>query len=1379
MRTENTFEGGMHVDNDFSEQPKGTYRFSKNGYVFSIGEKNFIWSPAIGNVQVEDYPSNYKPIGMFSAREKIIVLSVNEDDDLGSIGWLYLLNGVYLFTYGYVRPNSELNFSTSNPIRGYSYYENSETERIYWSDSVQKPKSLNIPAINFGMSYVSGKKYLVLFGQVEHNGFTYYAGDAFVYWTYTGFSMVGDTRIIEYFEPIILDWNPNLLFDKITSASVIDGTLDCASYAFTYRFLTEFDNVTPWAPLSELYTIMSQNGTTEDPDDFPAIKNWNFLQGALDKFSERGLRITLDGIPFDKYQYVEFAAFKYKNEVVDTGVIFSKVEIPKVRPTELLGEYSNTITADIIQYTGEYLTLEQYAIQSISLLSVNDLDIIKDIQSVSGTEEEGDIGIGNSMDNTNITEPVRTCIYEIPADVLNHTDYDNDKPLSGIYGYDSEGYVSSGQILKGQYYKVKKFDLTYESTPYIVGDIFLGTTSATFISAPGFPAKAKPVIRICEYIDNTNTPIFKYIEMDDAPLPKGTLATQFAGYWGKEIYRVGVLPISLTGKFLPVRHVLDYQVPDRSLTNATSVDMFNEDGSFTSVINLLTSGPHTRLSPSSDEEKYQYNVNIDSLLVSVDLTDIINQISGFCIVRAVRDKGVMSEGFIDPVHKLKHYYYDTAQSSYLERNNFYRCSHFNIRNTPFIRPLWTSNVFIETLLKKYYYTNPEIQMNKETFEGGDTMQLVRKYGGDIKRDNSYIRQTGEPYDTIPFGEITATNKEFYTRCFKAYNELVLTENNTESVDLKTLDIIDSAKEDFDVATEEDNFFNYAPGDNVRQIGAGSLPLLIWQDPACKSALIEIDYNRQWFVGFESDGTDKLPETVYVTEHKRGSSVYTTNDNLGTTEYIFTGHYQKVDAAFKAAIKYGENYIAKDIQIFGGDTHVNLFGIARVIPDGMHVKVGDELDVTVKSFGDYVIVPLQSRYNSSSVIGRNGALDNIGVKDGTSICANKFKPFETVGNTVPRYFSLEPNYFESNEYTEKGFIDDNKIKFPGLAPFASTNNIYLNRIRHSSKKQVGFAIDEFLDFPALNKIDIPGDNGLITNIRAKGSRLFVWQESAIGYIPVGERALTSGGLEATIQLGTGDQFLRYDIINETYGNQDKLSLIETDANWFWFDFYRKTLLMMEFNGQWKPESVLKGMDSYFQNTLPNRDNMVIRSGYDPKAKVVLFSFIDLIGSATKTISINTKNGKFNGEHEFVADLYSNTLNELFSVKNDYELIYLHNQDTGLIYGKSYQCQISFIVNHQNDEMKKFMSAIFRGGRTFFDTVKYETMYDFDSGVFLNIVEEAGNTTNYEFVIDEWRAGIPEGDYGRMDGRYMLVTLTVGSTDSKLRLRKMITEYLKQH
>jgi hypothetical protein len=1370
MKAENTFEGGMHIDNDMSAQPKGTYRFSKNGYVFSIGEKNYVWSPAIGNQQVTGYIEDFIPIGMFSAREKVMVFSVKNDNLLGAIGWLEPVSGGYTYSHIYVYDNAVLGFSEDNIITGYSYFENNEAERIYWTDTNTKPKTLNIAVIDLTFSLTIGNKYLVLDGVLTHNSVQYTAGETFILWTYAGLIWTTDTQIVEYFEPEILDWNPDFIYEKIINIQIVEGGLETGAYSMTYRFITEFDNVTPWAPLSSPITIMTQEGSEEDPDANPSIKTWNLLKGSNNKSTESGIKVYLNDIVYDKYKSVEFAAFKSTDSVIETGVIFSRIELDKARTVETPQstiQYQN-ISAIMTHYTGEFLTVAEYAVQSITLLKINDLDTVKDMQVIAGTTEEGDLGIGESMDNTYIDEPVKTCVYEMPADVLNHTEYDSDKPLAGIYSYDENGYISSGQVLSGQYYRVASFPLTYDSVPYIVDDILFGTTSRTFISEPGFPGKLKPVLRICKYLDLSGNPVFEYIDMDDAAAPKGSMSMATAGYWGGETYRLGILPISHTGKFLPVRFIEDYQVPERGGIDPVSVVQFDKDNNIVDANNSLVNGPITR-SGAIDSESYQYNVKIDSLLVTVDLTDIIDDISGFCIVRAVRDKGVMSEGVIDPVQKLEHDVTPEEDSSEFDyESNYYRCPHFNIRNIQ----LYSQNpdpwnnvwqyVWEETMRRKYYYTNPDVVQDGISFETGDEMQLVRKYIGFSNRNNNYIEIDNEDYDEA--------KKIYFLRCFKAYQELAVDSEEGNPINVISGTSIDVGEQNFE-STETETFYNYAVG----SLAQNNRRRLRRNDPACKSILVELDYDRVWYSDQLDDDDNPVPDIVFVTQHRRGVSSYIKN-NLGVTDYISTGHYQKVDADFKASILLGDRYIAQNIQVFGGDAFVNLYGFSRVLISGTWTQW---ISGREEGYGDYVIVPIQSRINTSTGYGRNGQLDNIGPLSGNHICSAKLKESGHYFTDVPNYYDIDYKYLENLKYQVHSYIDENQIKFPGLSLFNSNIKVFLNRTRYSNKKQTGYFIDEFLDFPALNYFDIPGDNGSITNIRGKASRLFVWQESSIGYIPINEKALASAGAGETIELGIGGIFERYDIINETYGNQDRLSLIETDAKWFWFDYYRKSLLTMNFNGQWKPESILKGMDSYFQNTLADRANLLIRSGYDPKAKVVLFSFIDSVGSATKTISINTKNGKFNGEHVFDADLYSNTLNDMFSVKKNYELIYLHNQDTGSIYGKSYQCQLSFVVTAENDEIKKFMSAIFRGGRTFFDTIKYETQYDFDSGVFLNTIEESVNTTDYEFVIDEWRAGIPEGDYGRMDGRYMLVTLTVGSTNNKLRLRKMITEYLKQH
>ena len=468
--TENTFENGMHVDNDISLQPKGTYRFSKNGYVFDIGQNNYVWHQAKGTLKLESYPSGYKPIGMISARDKLIIISISDDKSLVSFGWVVESSGVYVFTPFYIYSNSSFAFSILHKIKGYSYYENEDIERIYFTDGATKPKAINLNAIEFGFTYEKGKRYLVLSGKITHQNNEYFPGDSFIYWDANGFDL-GGSAVIKFIDPEIFDWSPEIKFEELKDFEIIEGSLETGTYYFTYRFITEFDNSTPWSPLSKPFTLY-RNKLDEVPSDInDSIQRWNENTISNNADSLSGLRVTLNKIEYDKYKYVQFACFRILNDSFDTGVIFSQKSIPVKRESSTYNdEYFASISSDIVSYSGEFLTFEDFALQNISIDKLGDLDTIKKLNTISDVTEEAELNLGSSMPT--LDSPIKTNVYSMPADVLSHSNYDNnDIPLAGVYKLNIHGNINSGEVLIGQFYKVVDEGTLYNGVTYSEGDL--------------------------------------------------------------------------------------------------------------------------------------------------------------------------------------------------------------------------------------------------------------------------------------------------------------------------------------------------------------------------------------------------------------------------------------------------------------------------------------------------------------------------------------------------------------------------------------------------------------------------------------------------------------------------------------------------------------------------------------------------------------------------------------------------------------------------------------------------------------------------------------------------------------------------------------------
>lgn len=129
-------EKGLYSDSQEQDQPTGTYRFAKN-----IVESN-----VLGAKENEDGFVNlgeitpYTLIGVVPTGRSFVVFSTdNTDSEIGSV-----TRDGNVLNYTTVYNDPELDFSTSNPIKG-EYRKDVNGERVVaWTDNLNPPRVLNL-----------------------------------------------------------------------------------------------------------------------------------------------------------------------------------------------------------------------------------------------------------------------------------------------------------------------------------------------------------------------------------------------------------------------------------------------------------------------------------------------------------------------------------------------------------------------------------------------------------------------------------------------------------------------------------------------------------------------------------------------------------------------------------------------------------------------------------------------------------------------------------------------------------------------------------------------------------------------------------------------------------------------------------------------------------------------------------------------------------------------------------------------------------------------------------------------------------------------------------------------------------------------------------
>ncbi len=408
----------------------------------------------------------------------------------------------------------------------------------------------------------------------------------------------------------------------------------------------------------------------------------------------------------------------------------------------------------------------------------------------------------------------------------------------------------------------------------------------------------------------------------------------------------------------------------------------------------------------------------------------------------------------------------------------------------------------------------------------------------------------------------------------------------------------------------------------------------------------------------------------------------TSDNAkANTEYIQTGHYLKVDAAVKAAILTGGRYVLNGIQVFGGDTFINIYDRVNSLYNedysGMYLNAG--------SYSWAPTFPCESQINSALRSGRRFVAD--GLQNFTNGIA--YKNLSGVRND------------EALNYNSSYSTENDLIKYPALPIGFRNVNRFPYMVRYSEFKNLGEATDNMRKYLIGNFRNVDALHGEINNLIVGGEKLFYLQRRGIGYIPVEERQLVGGAIGQSTQLGVGGVAQRYDTIDKFYGCQHQSSVRVLENKFIFWDMSRYSVISFGFSGVVEDTSVMDGLQTFFQNAFVsaqnnasaifNIDQPLLGNGvsgvYDPikKTAYLTFKFSDENeNSLDFTIGIASQIGKFIGYFSFVPTIYAEINSRVYAVNVNRNII-----ATSTVYnigneiskdGDNYVCVLGFTTSN---------------------------------------------------------------------------------------------------
>lgn len=1184
----NTFNKGMTSDVSVIYQPDGTYRFMKNCTLISEDGNNFTIKDCMGNVKVfvintifnavyTVYDTPPSPIGFISFPDKLVVFSTNNDTETGGYGQIGLIK---YFPYGGgVQPvvvannqnagyvplyhHADLNFTKLRQIEGFGFEENESIQRIYWTDNLNPPRTLNVADDRLTTyiasgAIVSGTKYMIVEGAITYDAVNYgpglTAGNIFTGTATTTYTTLVNARIIEYVVPYeLLDFAPSTKLGTIKFNSYGTGSVYCGTKIYFYRLKSNSNAITSnWSYGSFPIHVGTENSEL-------AIANGSYFDfvgaGTSSTLVDSNFSVNVDISDIDEnYDTIELACAEYDQSL----------NVPR-----LISIVAST------PITGTDMTIEHTGVSNLGELTINDLTLfpISIVTCKTLTTNKNYIMAGNikeaaEYDFDKSTSSISTIPYFLPTHFFdqlgavscpNVLEYEDVGPDSTANPVSADMYIGTKWIVEGAPQPSDGGSTTnsieYPAATYFYnGDVVTGDNSSTVVF--NGTATLRPVVSLTKYDPVNNTrQRNNYIKITQSAgvqkeywnFKHPAVASMVKGYWPADKYRFGILFYDKFRKPSFVRHLSDHTFENQN-TNAISLI---DNGGLTDIMSLKS-----------------YGVSFDDIRLTKELVD---NISGFSIVRAERDKRVITQGILmqigsDGGAPASYFPSCTPRANDMRNNTvvdysyYYLCPDFN---SSFPGTETTSSIFQYIEEAQFVSYNDASETAFGFYSKTESNQAETKYLASLSDANTiapkrityvtYVNEAesllGAYGDNATFynrAEIGATPAAIDVTCTTTGPVTTNLLNSVAQGNRKILLRLDAADNLLDINTEATTPVSYYDLPNVKNA----------------KALVNIVVDKPIQYGGDS-------ETA-----------------LANTLYIQCGHYQEINAEVIADnfVKDGGGGSVTDytylqfnnVEVFGGDAYTNLIDNCTNVYD-------DTLTPIALSVYDYhswaIKFPCVSNANYDLRRGRTISNNEMHAQ------TNGVVYFQTLAATQVRLEGFSYN----QAYSSEGTI----FTYPAKPINYNFADVFRTRIRFAGPKVNSEMFDSFRTFLSNDYRDMDGIGGEINNLRTKDGRTVVWQNAMISTVPISERQVVSGldGAETTI--GTGGVLDRFDTINSYFGNQHQWGLTQTEFGYVWFDMRRKAFVALDFSTGITEISQVEGLKGFFDEAF----NLESTSGTD--------------------------------------------------------------------------------------------------------------------------------------------------------------------------------------
>lgn len=503
----------------------------------------------------------------------------------------------------------------------------------------------------------------------------------------------------------------------------------------------------------------------------------------------------------------------------------------------------------------------------------------------------------------------------------------------------------------------------------------------------------------------------------------------------------------------------------------------------------------------------------------------------------------------------------------------------------------------------------------------------------------------------------------------------------------------------------------------------------------------------------------------VVNYIRPSSRYLSGNDTGIDARLYkpTGHYQPINEQVLSQVADdGENYVFNGIEVWGGDTFVNLFDFTRMVPNGSrncdNTKTfftkgsGDRVNYLSTPDGLYpeyatsMIIPIESKYNLALRFGRRFARNATYPQN--TYCDDRNNQFSGgIMSFQPESFAINPVLLHSEN-----------IVFFGVKPRdLGLIKERFNTIYYGDDKILGERLDTFRSQKVNNFYDIDGNCGRIVGTAQAFSYIYVIFERGYGILRARQIASAATDI-GEIVLGTGKDVNGVDFVSTDIGCQHPKSIISR-RNYVSFVDARNQAIIRHSQAGSRDLTRDQFLREYSRVFTEVSD---IISGYDPDNGNL---YITMFGnnSIKKTIVYNERVG-FMDLMTMQPFIYCTLAARLFvAPRSERGSFYITGKgDFGdFSDGSIDDSSITFIVNTSPGSNKIFDNMTIVCEQGAYDNLK-EIIFDTETG------RKVINKSNCNIKYDRGRIRFPimeKSSRERLRGRYAIVKMVFSNMENR--------------